>query len=69
MRSIYQEPKNLSSGVNLCEGCLEKQQEIDRLKAELQSLRTKLSQQKRKDKAGFFGSSTPSSQLPVKANS
>lgn len=69
MRSIYQEPKSLSSGVNSCEGCLEKQREIDRLKAELQALRTKLSLQKRKHKAGLFGSSTPSSQLPVKTNS
>ena len=68
MRSIYQQPKSPSSGVNLCEGCLDKQLEIDRLKAEIQSLREKLSLHKRQAQTGFFGSSTPSSQIPVKAN-
>ncbi|HXG95265.1 MAG TPA: hypothetical protein VNN73_23220, partial [Blastocatellia bacterium] len=52
-----------------CQACLDKRREIDRLKAEIQSLRVQLSKQKRKDKAGFFGSSTPSSKLPVKADS
>src|SRR5215210_2756369 len=69
MRSIYQEPKNHSVGANSCHACLDKQREIDRLKEEIQSLRVQLSKQKRKDKAGLFGSSTPSSQLPLKANS
>jgi len=69
MRSVYQPPKSSAYGVSLCEGCLEKQREIDRLKEEIQQLRVKLSAKKRKDKEGFFGSSTPSSQLPVKANS
>lgn len=68
MRSIYQQPKSHHVSVNLCDGCLEKQREIDRLKEEVASLRTKLSLQKRKDQRGFFGSSTPSSQVPVKAN-
>jgi len=67
MRSIYQEPKSRSLGVNLCQGCLDKQREIDRLKAEIQGLREKLSQQKRKVKTGLFGSSTPSAQIPIKA--
>jgi transposase len=69
MRSVYQEPKSHSVGANSCQGCLDKQREIDRLKEEIQSLRIQLSKQKRKDKAGLFGSSTPSSQLPLKANS
>ncbi len=69
MRSVYQEPKNRSLGVNSCQSCLDKQREIDRLKQENQRLREQLSKQKRKDKAGFFGSSTPSSQLPLKAYS
>jgi transposase len=68
MRSVYQQRKNRDYGVQSCEGCLEKQREIDRLKEEIQQLRVKLSAKKRKDKEGFFGSSTPSSQLPVKAN-
>lgn len=68
MRSVYQQPKKPDYGLNLCEGCLEKQREIDRLKEELQQLRVKLSAKKRKDQEGVFGSSTPSSQLPVKAN-
>ena len=69
MRSVYQEPKNRSLGVNSCQRCLDKQREIDRLKQDNQRLRQQLSKQKRKDKAGLFGSSTPSSQLPLKANS
>ena len=54
--------------VNNCEGCLEKQRKIDQLLEEVQRLKTKLRYQERKDKEGFFGSSTPSSQLPFKAN-
>jgi hypothetical protein len=69
MRSVYQPPKNSAYGVSSCEACLEKQREIDRLKEEIQQLRVKLSAKKRRDQAGFFGSSTPSAQLPVKANS
>src|SRR5215210_6983652 len=69
MRSVYQEAKNRPVGANSCQACLDKQREIDRLKEELQRLRIQLSKQKRKDKTGLFGSSTPSSQLPVKPNS
>ena len=54
--------------VNNCEGCLEKQRKIDQLLEELQRLKAKLRYQERKDKEGFFGSSTPSSQLPLKTN-
>lgn len=53
----------------MCEGCLNKQREIDRLKEEVQRLRLKVSANQRKSKEGFFGSSTPSSQVPVKQNS
>ncbi|HSK74411.1 MAG TPA: transposase [Pyrinomonadaceae bacterium] len=48
---------------------MDKQREIDRLKEEVQRLRLKVCANERKSKAGFFGSSTPSSQVPVKANS
>jgi hypothetical protein len=48
---------------------LKKQREIDGLKEEVERLRQKLSYQARKDKGGFFGSSTPSAKLPLKANS
>ncbi len=65
----YQEPKARDHGVNLCDGCLEKQREIDRLKEENQRLRQKLNLNQRQSKEGFFGSSTPSSQFPVKPNS
>lgn len=65
----YQEPKSKDYGVNLCDGCLDKQREIDRLKEENQRLKQKLNLNQRKSKEGFFGSSTPSSQVPVKANS
>jgi transposase len=54
--------------INNCPFCLEKQREIDRLKEENVLLRQRLSYRERKDKEGFFGSSTPSSLQPVKAN-
>jgi transposase len=54
--------------VNNCEGCLEKQRKIDQLLEEVQRLKAKLRYQERKNEEGFFGSSTPSSQLPLKAN-
>lgn len=62
-------PKTKDYGVNLCEGCLDKQREIDRLKEEVQQLRVKLNYNQRKSAEGFFGSSTPSSQIPVKPTS
>jgi hypothetical protein len=65
----YQEPKNRDLGVNLCDGCLEKQREIDRLTEENQRLRQKLNLNERKSKEGFFSSSTSSAKLPVKPNS
>lgn len=65
----YQEPKNKDYGVNNCEGCLEKQRVIDRQLEEIQRLKQKLRVNERKSAEGFFGSSTPSSQVPVKANS
>jgi len=66
---MYQLAKSHDYGVNTCQQCLAKQREIDRLTEENQRLRAKLAHQKRKDQEGFFGSSTPSAQIPVKANS
>jgi transposase len=54
--------------LNGCTECLKKQREIDRLTEELQRLRQKLRDQERPATAGFFGSATPSAQLPVKAH-
>jgi len=51
-----------------CSECLKKQQKIDSLLEENQRLKQKLKYQQRKEKEGVFGSSTPSSKLPVKAN-
>jgi transposase len=65
----YQEPKSRDYGVNNCDGCLEKQREIDRLKEENQRLKQKLNLNERKRTEGFFSSSTSSAKLPVKANS
>ena len=65
----YQEPKSREYGVNLCESCLDKQREIDRLKEENLRLRQKLNLNERKLKQGFFGSSTSSAKVPVKAGS
>ena len=47
---------------------LEKQIKIDRLKEEIKSLKAKLKREEKKLKEGYFGSSTPSSQKPIKEN-
>lgn len=52
-----------------CEECFKKQCIIDRQKEQITALKSKLRYQKRKAKEGFFGSSTPSSKKPLKANS
>jgi hypothetical protein len=54
--------------LNSCEECLKKQRKIDELAEENQRLKAKLRYLKRKEKQGYFGASTPSSKLPVKAN-
>jgi transposase len=55
-------------GINNCSLCLDKQQRIDELKDEIDRLKRALGRQQKKEKEGFFGSSTPSSKLPVKTN-
>lgn len=52
-----------------CKQCLEKQQRINELEEEIAILKVRLRQQERTAKEGFFGSSTPSSKVPVKPNS
>jgi hypothetical protein len=52
-----------------CIGCLEKQKKIKELEEEIACLKDKLRYQRRTAKEGFFGSSTPSSKVPVKPNS
>jgi transposase len=54
--------------VNGCAVCMQKQRKIDELEEQVKGLRAKLRYQERKDKEGFFGSSTPSSKRPVKSN-
>lgn len=51
-----------------CPECLKKQQEINRLKQQLEHLKGKLRYRRDRDKQGPFGSSTPSSKIPVKAS-
>lgn len=51
-----------------CNGCYEKQLKIDRLAEEVARLKQKLGYRERKEKEGFFGSSTPSSKIPIKSN-
>lgn len=52
-----------------CRQCLEKERKIAELQEDIVSLKAKLRYQERTAKEGFFGSSTPSSKLPVKPNS
>jgi len=51
-----------------CKECFRKQQEINELEEEISSLKSKLRYQERTAREGFFGSSTPSSKIPVKPN-
>ena len=51
---------------SFCEQCFKKQQRIDRLTEENEQLRGKLRHRERTLEEGFFGSSTPSSKMPVK---
>jgi len=53
----------------VCKGCLEKQQKIDRLEEELRRVKSQLRYQQRTAKEGPFGSSTPSSKVPLKPSS
>jgi hypothetical protein len=55
--------------VTYCQQCLEKERRIAELEDEIVSLKGKLRYQDRTAKEGFFGSSTPSSKVPVKPNS
>ena len=52
-----------------CKECLKKQQKINQLQEEIVSLKKKLRYQERTAQEGFFGSSTPSSKVPLKPNS
>jgi len=54
--------------LNFCPGCFEKQRQIDELTEEVKRLKARLNYLKRKQKEGYFGSSTPSSQVPIKRN-
>lgn len=52
-----------------CEGCFEKQIKIDRLEQRIEWLESKLRIQELKNEEGYFGSSTPSSKIPIKEDS
>jgi len=54
--------------INYCPGCFEKQRKIDELTEEVKRLKAKLNYLERKEQEGYFGSSTPSSQVPLKTN-
>lgn len=53
---------------SFCDECFKKQQRIDQLGEEITRLRQKLRYQERRANEGYFGSSTPSARIPVKAN-
>jgi transposase len=55
--------------MSFCEGCFDKQRQIDRLREEVDRLKQKLRYEERKTKEGYFGSATPSAKAAVKENS
>jgi transposase len=54
--------------MSYCEECFKKQLKIEQQQEEILLLKAKLRYRERQEKEGFFGSSTPSSKIPVKAN-
>jgi transposase len=52
--------------LSYCPECLKKQQQIDRLREENARLKDRLRSQERTAREGAFGSSTPSSKIPIK---
>lgn len=54
--------------LSFCESCFNKQRKIDELTEEVTRLKAKLRYLERKEKEGYFGSSTPSSKVPHKEN-
>src|SRR5882672_1254491 len=65
---MYQIPKSRNPGINTCLGCHQKQQKINRLEQQVEGLKAKLRYRKESERKPF-GSSTPSSRVPIKANS
>lgn len=57
-----------STRLSYCPQCLQKQLEIDRLRAEVARLKAQLHYQARTVQEGCFGSSTPSSKVALKPN-
>ena len=55
--------------MSFCESCFKKDRKIDELEEEIVRLKSRIRYEQLKNKEGYFGSSTPSSQKPVKANS
>lgn len=68
-RTIDRLEKRLRGDGRFCAGCFEKQQVIEGQQEEIAQLKAKLRYREQRSKEGFFGSSTPSAQRPVKANS
>ncbi len=56
-------------GLSYCPGCLDKQRQIDELREQVRLLKDRLRYQERTAAEGPFGSSTPSSKVPVKPSS
>ncbi len=65
---MHQKNRRAGTWMTYCKPCLEKQRKIDELQEQIVLLKSKLRYQERTAQEGFFGSSTPSSQIPVKPN-
>lgn len=68
VRQMEEENERLRQMRRGCDGCYEQRRENDLLKDENRRLIEKLGKYELKTKEGYFGSSTPSSQIPVKPN-
>lgn len=52
-----------------CQECIKKAELIKELQAKLEIAKQQIADLERRSQVGFFGSSTPSSKIPVKASS
>lgn len=61
-------PKESKTSFSFCESCFEKQCTIDKLEDENIRLKQRIKTLEKRNKEGYFGSSTPSAQKPFKEN-
>jgi transposase len=68
IRELQEENRCLSKNRTYCRECEGKEKRIKELETDVKRLQAKLRYEERKATEGYFGSSTPSSKIPIKTN-